>query len=226
MAQAKVNATVKALKAHMASEKKFDIQTKSEYDKAFCVSRTRGDVWTGERFANTFTRVLDYDKHENGATKVCHLSDENGNAFKYIVVKRMRDDALMGLGNQLVAEIRTWQKLADTEYGDALCPVLKYNMERSDKAYDHMSDKGQDRAVIVAQRAVYVSSAKRACLRAELLNDRNGYIGQSADERYNYLSKVSKDMRWWDALGNGGNSGVIFDYSKNCYKAVFIDYAL
>lgn len=226
MAQATLNISSKALKAYMAAQKKLDIQTKTEYDKAFCVSRERGDVWNGKRLCETFSRTA-FAAH--GATKLCHLKDENGNKFKFIVIKRFRKHGMDWHGNQLVSEIRAWEKLANTEYGDALCPILKYNMERSDKAGAHLSEKGKDRCVIVAQRAVFVGDAEQACEEAHRLNEEAG-IREEREmlpvARKAYLEKVSNEMGWWDAMDNDGNSGVIFDYSKSCYKAVFIDYAL
>lgn len=58
------------------------------------------------------------------------------------------------------------------------------------------------------------------------MNNREGYTGENAADRYNKLKALSQKQGWRDAMFNGGNSGVIFDYSTGCYKAVFIDYAL
>jgi hypothetical protein len=58
------------------------------------------------------------------------------------------------------------------------------------------------------------------------MNREHGYHGESATARYAKLEEFSESQNWRDAMYNPGNSGVIFDYSKNCYKAVFIDYAL
>jgi hypothetical protein len=63
-------------------------------------------------------------------------------------------------------------------------------------------------------------------MKAEELNMASGFRGEEAHDRYEKLKALSDSQNWRDALRNPGNSGVIFDYSRNCYKAVFIDYAL
>jgi hypothetical protein len=73
---------------------------------------------------------------------------------------------------------------------------------------------------------VYVSDAYYSCRKAAELNRENGYRGESAEIRFAKLKALSESQNWRDAIHNPGNSGVIFDYSRNCYKAVFIDYAL
>ena len=50
--------------------------------------------------------------------------------------------------------------------------------------------------------------------------------GENAKTRYEKMKKFAEHFEMWDVLHNSGNSGVIFDYAKNCYKAVSIDYAL
>lgn len=84
----------------------------------------------------------------------------------------------------------------------------------------------QHNIIIIAQKAVYVDDARGACRYAEELNNANGLNGEDRTTRYEKLKTMSREQGWRDAMHNPGNSGVIFDYSKNCYKAVFIDYAL
>jgi hypothetical protein len=161
----------------------------------------------------------------NGASKTTHLLD-------YIVVKRhqtygylpeLRNDK--ATGNQLIDEINCWEEFANEEESDLLCPVLKYFTSKSDKV-TATSETMQKNVVIIAQRAVKTGNAERMCRKAEEMNREKGYRGEPADRRLRKLEKLSNKKNWRDALYNGGNSGVIFDYEKKCYKAVFIDYAL
>jgi len=154
----------------------------------------------------------------------------NGEDFKYIVVKRFKKHGHIfngyGTGNQLIDEINCWEEYSDKPGADFLCPILKYFTSKSDKV-PPTSETMLENVVIIAQKAVDVGDAYSFCWEAERLNNIHGYIGTDSDERYRQLEKFAKeDNDWWDCMGNPGNSGVIFDYNQNCYKAVFIDYAL
>ena len=231
MATPKMNTTNKALKSTLAKLKKFDYQALLEYEIAFQNNSERGKVWNqSEILAEYGNRNGD----ARGASKVCHLYAHDGSKFQYIVVKRhnahgwmpdVRGEHEECTGNQMIDEINCWQKLALTEDGDCLCPILKYFTSKSDQV-SATSRTMIRNVVIIAQKAVYVSDAKDCCCEAERLNRIAGYKGEAADTRYNKLKKLSEKQGWRDAIHNGGNSGVIFDYDKQCYKAVFIDYAL
>lgn len=232
------NATTKALQSKLATDKKHDTQALLEWLIACNTNNKRGHVYDQHELLSLYAQGNRWDGEgvdAHGATKNVHLYDHNGNEFKYIVVKRhmkngyidehAHDPNTKQTGNQLVDEIDCWVEYAETEHADLLCPILKYFKSKSDKV-EATSEKMQYNVLIIAQKAVAVGDANYACRKAERLNDRNGYNGESASERYEKLAKLSKKQGWRDAMHNGGNSGVIFDYSKNCYKAVFIDYAL
>lgn len=157
-----------------------------------------------------------------GATKRTHVLD-------YIVVKRYKWNGHEfwgeGCGNQLIDEINCWNRLASTPEADCLCPILKYFTCKSDKVKP-LADKMKERVVIIAQKAVSVSNMHEACKDAERRNRAEGYRGTPARVREEQLDNMARKMGWRDVKWNSGNSGVIFDHSKNCYKAVFIDYAL
>lgn len=224
MAMAKRNQFNKALQAHMAKEKKFDAAAALEHAMACNTNPNRGKVFDQSEINRLYSRRG--SDGATGATKVCHLYNHNGEKFKYIVVKRFKKWGHdFDKGNQLIEEIKAWEELHNTATADYLCPILKYFTSKSDKVSDS-SETMKNNVVIIAQKAVYVSNAKCACLEAERLNRQNGYHGETAQSRYDGMREVAKAQHWWDAMGNGGNSGVVFDYSKNCYKAVFIDYAL
>ena len=229
------NAGVKALQARMAAEKKDSIDIRYEWEIACNTNVNRGRVISQEEIRKSYERgnYNRYNSKEHGATKLVHLENaETGVEFKYIVVKRHMINGYLperrndkATGNQLIDEINCWVEYAETENADLLCPILKYFTSKSDKV-TAKSETMQRNAVIIAQKAVYISDAKDACIEAERMNRMNGYKGEKADERYMKLRAMSDSQNWRDALYNPGNSGVIFDYAKECYKAVFIDYAL
>lgn len=226
------NLTVKAIQAKMASEKKIYAHIRYEWEMACNTNIQRGRVYKQEDILKNYGRKVGWDE-EAGASKVCHLLNEYGEEFKYIVIKRMRNDAYIPMGgehakctgNQLLDEITCWLEFQEREEADLLCPILKYFTSKSDQV-TATSETMQRNVVIISQRAVYVSDASSCCRKAERLNTENGYKGEEASERYEKLKTLSAKQGWRDALYNGGNSGVIFDYASNCYKAVFIDYAL
>ena len=225
------NLTVKALQSVLANGKKANANIQLEWEIACNTNVNRGKVYKQEELIKLYSRN-DY-KAPAGATKTCHIKNHNGDDFNYIVVKRMQTHAYMPLngehakctGNQLIDEINCWNEFAETENADLLCPILKYFTSKSDKV-TATSETMQKNVIIIAQRAVYVDDADSACKKAEELNRINGYKGENAVNRYEKLKALSRKQGWRDAIHNPGNSGVIIDYSKNCYKAVYIDYAL
>lgn len=234
MAMAKKNQATKSLQGMMAKEKKYNDAIRYEWEMACNTNKNRGNVPSQEYIHDRYGRDLGWSK-KNGASKVVHLTNEYGQEFKHIVIKRHRVDGYMPdpdwesneyvTGNQLIDEINCWQRYAETEDADFLCPILKFFTSKSDKV-TATSEKMQSNVVIISQRAYHISDAEDACYMAERLNRENGFIGESAYDRLESLQDMAKRNSWRDVMRNSGNSGVIFDYSKNCYKAVFIDYAL
>lgn len=230
------NATTKALQSFLAKEKKHSFQAELEWEIACNTNYKRGHVYDQHELLRLYSR--DYDNwdsaNEHGASKTCHLRDHFGNKFLTIVVKRHQrfgyiPDACYEhekcTGNQLIDEINCWLEFAETETADLLCPILKYFTSKSDKV-TATSETMLNNVIIIAQQAIKTGDAKTVCKHAEYLNDLHGYEGEGWEERYEKLSKLSNRQGWRDAMDNIGNSGVIFDYHKKCYKAVFIDYAL
>lgn len=164
-----------------------------------------------------------------GATKRTHTENHEGKPFKFFVVKRFKRGGHVfygeGTGNQLVDEIRCWEKLAMTADADFLCPIVKYFTCKSDKVTP-VSEKVLEKVLIIAQKAVHVDDLRGACEAAERMNREGGFRGTDYATRKAELLAFAKRMHWRDVEFNPGNSGVIFDYAANCYKAVFIDYAL
>lgn len=233
MAMAKKNATSKALQAAMAKDKKHSARALLEWEMACNTNSQRGKVYDQAELMRLYDRDA-WSEGEHGASKTCHLRNHNGDKFKYIVVKRHRTGGYIPnghrehakcSGNQLVDEIACWQELAETEDSDLLCPVLKFFTSKSDKV-SATSETMQRNVIIIAQRARDIGDADDACQAAERLNREYGYRGERAIERYEKLEALSKRRHWRDAMHNRGNSGVVFDHAKGCYKAVFIDYAL
>ena len=229
------NLSVKALQARMASKKKHDENIMLEWEMACNTNANRGHIFNQSEINALYSRDNWGSECNHGATKTCHIKNHFGVDFKYIVIKRHQTNGYIDehafnpntkqTGNQLIDEINCWQEFAETEKADLLCPILKYFTSKSDKV-TATSEKMQQNVVIIAQKAVYVGSAARACEKAEAMNYARGLKGENADERYQKLKAMSREQGWRDAMHNGGNSGVIYDYSKNCFKAVFIDYAL
>lgn len=232
MATAKKNMAAKALQAHMAKAKRISVRAMLEWELACNTNSQRGKVYDQAELMELYGRRA--DDAERGASKICHLYNHNGERFKFIVIKRHRVGGYIPnaasehekcSGNQLIDEINCWQELAETSDSDLLCPILKYFTSKSDKV-SATSDTMQRNVMIISQRAIYVGDAMDACRKAEQLNTDNGFHGEGRRERLEKLKDLSYRKGWRDAIHNCGNSGVIFDYSKNCYKAVFIDYAL
>lgn len=215
MATIKKNDSVKAFTTWLSK------YHRKEWEMAVNTNPNRGNVYDQWQFLRMFDRYGE----DCGATKAVHLLD-------HIVVKRHKVGGYipeirnaMGTGNQLIDEAKCYERYAMLPEADLLCPVLKYFTSKSDQV-TATSETMQRNVVIIAQKAVKVGSAHRMCRKAEEMNREHGYHGESADERYAKLEEFSESQNWRDALYNGGNSGVIFDYAKRCYKAVFIDYAL
>lgn len=224
MATAKRNIFNKSLQAAMANAKKHNPRALLEWLIACNTNAERGQVFDQWKLLKLYERES-YSCH-SGATKICHVKAHDGQPFQYIVVKRFKKWGHdFQQGNQLILEIKCWETLYNTPDADYLCPILKYFTSKSDKVTES-SETMKRNVLIIAQKAVYVSNAKDACMEAERRNMENGYHGEPAASRYAKLKDFANRQNWWDAIGNRGNSGVIFDYSKNCYKAVFIDYAL
>lgn len=228
MAMTKTNNSTKALKSAMAKAKKLNERAALEYAIAIQTNPLRGLYFNQDELMELYAR--DSWNAPQGASKTCHTVSHEGWEFQYIVVKRHQTHGHIfatgkGTGNQLIDEIDCWNELVDTEDSDLLCPILKYFTSKSDKV-SATSKTMQRNVLIIAQKAVKVGNAEYACRKAEELNRENGYNGERASVRYEKLKALGKKRGWKDVMRNGGNSGVIFDYHKNCYKAVFIDYAL
>lgn len=224
MLTSRKNASVKALQSVLNSEK--DINEKSMFEYKASTNNTRIGTIDQSEIKELYTRKVTRKVH-CGATKLTHvLFHKDDSEFKHIVIKRFKENGFDIDGkNQLVSEIKAWQKYELTPDADFLCPIMKFFMSKSDKV-DENSDTMKENVIIIAQKACYVQNARRACEKAEELNEEFGYDGTDAETRYNQLKDFSRMNGWWDAVNNGGNSGVIFDYAQGCYKAVFIDYAL
>ena len=220
------NVSVKALKAHMAKEKKTSAKIKLEWEMACNTNNERGHVWSQSEIAGLYPR--NYGGH-CGATKRTHTYCHEGWEFNHIVVKRYKKNGHVfygeGTGNQLIDEIACWDNFSETDKADFLCPILKAFTAKSDKV-EATSEKMQERVMIIAQKAKFVSDLRGACEAAEDYNKRDGLFGEDKYTRKQQLLDFAHEMHWRDVEWNGGNSGVIFDYAKNCWKAVFIDYAL
>lgn len=216
MATINKNDIVKAFSAWLSKN------YRSEWELAFNTNPNRGKVVDQYELLRMFDR---YGENSNGCSKAVHL-------LQYIVVKRHQRGGYIpeirnefGTGNQLIDEINCYKRFKDKPEADLLCPIFKYFTSKSDKV-EATSETMQHNVVIIAQKAVYVSDAYNCCRKAEQLNKENGFRGEEKYSRLAKLETLSESQNWRDAMRNPGNSGVIFDYSKNCYKAVFIDYAL
>lgn len=215
MAMMKKNESMKALTAFLAKN------CRSEWE-LLNTNANRGRTVDQWELLQQFDR---YGQNADGCSKAVHL-------LTYLAIKRMQyrpyipeirnDD---GTGNQGIDEINCFKRYWNKPEADLLCPVFKYFTSKSDKV-GACDKKMMHNLVYITQRAVYVSNARSCCQKAEQLNAEHGYKGERAERRYRKLESFSNSQNWRDAMYNPGNSGVIFDYYQNCYKAVFIDYAL
>lgn len=221
----RINASIKAMISEMSERKATESNIMYEYRIAS--TNTRIGVIGQAELKRDYARSGD----ASGASKATHLYSKNGDAFEYIVIKRMSRWYNTDLGNQCDGEIRKYEQLFGTEAEDFICPIVKAYTTKS----NHNSPKGRkgiDNIVIVAQRAVYISNLYNACVKAEAMNNAetarhiNLFECEDADTRFNRLKAWADSEGMWDCVRNPGNSGVIYDYARKCYKAVFIDYAL
>lgn len=224
------NATVKALQSHLVGMKKVDERAAREWAMTFNTKGPtmeepcRPKVYGQTEAKRDFNR---YGQH-CGASKAVHTIDCNGEAFKYICIKRIKRGAWLpdeGSGNQLHDEVEAWERFANTAEADYLCPCLKSFETKSDHN-NPRTLKALDNIVVIAQKAEDVCVLSEACRKAEAMNKRDGYNFVSARVREAEMVDFAAKMGWWDVRNNGGNSGIIFDFAKNQWKAVFIDYAL
>lgn len=221
------NQTVKALISYL-NQKRLNGNKEATIEYKMVSSNMRVGVINHSEFKKFYSR----DKwlaDGCGATKCVHTHyhGEEAESFEFntLVVKRIRKDCYKNLGNQCIAEIDAWNEMCETPDADYLCPVLKYFTSKSDKVTE-MSETMLNNVVIVAQKAVYISNLADACRKAEEMNRNNGFKYTPWRERRQEMCELASRKGWWDVEHNGGNSGVIFDYSQKCYKAVFVDYAL
>lgn len=183
-------------------------------------------TYTGEEIRAMYPRDRMPIGSFSGASKIVHTYDKDcQHELSFVCIKRALYCAWTGRGNQLLDEIRCWERLSTTDDSDFLCPILRWGCQQGNKVSD-TDERQLERVYIVAQKAVKVARMDRACEIAENLNKARGLTGTSASERYDALTSFAYRMNWWDVTGNSGNCGVIYDYEKNCYKAVIIDYAL
>ena len=221
----KITANVKAMIKEMNTRK--DTEANIMYEYKIASTNTRIGVIGQAELKRDYPRRGD----ASGASKATHLKSKDGVPFEYIVVKRMSQWYSKGLGNQCADEIAKYEQLFGTEAEDFICPIIKAYTTKSDHN-DKNGTKGIDNIVIVAQKASHISNLERACRKAAMLNDTETerhidiWSCEDAETRYERLKKWAEDNGMWDCVGNGGNSGVIYDYAKQCYKAVFVDYAL
>lgn len=216
MANMKKNDSVKAFTNHLSKVNRY------EWEIACNTNKNRGKVYDQWELLKMFDR---YGENMHGCSKAVHMLD-------HIVVKRHQRGGYIpeirnkyGTGNQLIDEVNCYKRFNFEAEGDLLCPVLKWFTSKSDKV-SATSETMQRNVIIVAQKAVKVGDAWSMCRKAEELNRDNGFRGEDAQTRFDKMVAMSDSQNWRDAIRNGGNSGVIFDYNRNCYKAVFIDYAL
>lgn len=249
--KAKVNALVKGISGMIKSDKS-DV-ARFEHDLAYASNTKTQRVFSGRAIRTIYDRYIDELECEFiscGYSKktFCCVPKQDGTQgweeSKYIVIKRMNpptpswwtgepEERLVDGKNQLVQEIRCWERFADMPESDMLCPILKWGFQQGDK-FPEGCAKVCDTVYIVAYKACFVGDLKEACVWAERQNNDKGYHGTPARDRLEEIRKFSDDQGWWDVWnggfergsGNSGNCGVIFDPIQNCYKAVIIDYAL
>lgn len=222
------NQTVKALQTRLNAIRKDKVINpvlRQQYMFEYIISCSTDNELVPHDLQQVLLDTFDRWGQHCGATKATHTEHPDGWEFHEIVIKRIRKDACVRLGNQGKFEARTWEHFATTPDADLLCPVLRWFGSKSDKVLEN-SELDRKNLVMICQKARKTGNAKEMCYKAEQMNREQGYHGESARTRLTKLEALANRQGWWDVLYNGGNSGVIFDYHSNCYKAVFIDYAL
>lgn len=222
------NATVKALQSYLNAQRKSAVlsaEVREQYLFEYIISCSTDNELVPHDLQQYLRDRYDRRGQHRGATKATHTRCHRGWEFHDIVIKRIRINACIELGHQGKFEARTWEHFATSPEADMLCPVLRWFGSKSDKVLEN-SEKDRENFVMICQRAVDTGTAREMCVEAERRNREEGFKGESANRRLAKLEALANQQGWWDVLRNGGNSGVIFDHSQNCYKAVFIDYAL
>ena len=205
---------------------------REEYGIAFQTNKNRGFYYSQEKLLSLYNEN-NYDAH--GCSKMTYLhSAENGFSFKHIVIKRMRKDFVPAYrlrgdnpnNNQCAEELKMFLTLEkeESKYFDLLNPILRYDTVKSDHN-DTEGKKALEKTLLVCLKAFDISDWEDACKRAEELNNMYGLKGESYSSRYYKGEDFAYTYNLDDVICNRKNSGVIYDPIKNCYKAVFIDYA-
>lgn len=222
------NQTAKAAQTYANEMRKNAMLSKAEREQwlfEYAIAHSTDPKLCPHDLQEMLRRTFDRRGQHRGATKATHVMHPDGWEFHHIVVKRIRTHAAVQLGNQCKFEARTWEHFATKPEADLLCPVYRWFGSRSDKVLEN-SETDRENLVMICQKAEKTGAAEEMCYMAEYMNRKCGYRGESAQRRFHKLEQLAKDCGWWDVIHNDGNSGVIFDRAKGCYKAVFIDYAL
>ena len=204
------------IKGYNELKKAIKKSSRQEWEIAINTNNQRGKVYTQEELLQMYPAN---DGDASGASKTCYILNN-------IVIKRQRKNSCGCFGNQVAQEIECFVN-ANDKLKDILCPILAYYKVKSDKV-NNEDKKAYEKYLIISQKAIYIDDFQTCCEKAFQMNIDKGYKNNFADynEMYNELAKVLKKNGINDWQGHTGNSGIIFDYENNYYKAVLVDYGL
>lgn len=128
--------------------------------------------------------------------------------------------------NQFIAQIKLYQRVKETPDADYFAPIFRFGMARGDKNAEY-SPRMLEELYIVTQCAEKKGDVAFCVRKAHEMNIDGGFDEvQTEEARYNHLVRICQKYGLHDVVDHPDNCGVIFDYSKNCYKAVILDYGL
>ena len=186
-----------------------------EWEVAINTNNQRGKVYTQEELLQMYPAD---NGDASGASKTCYVLDN-------IVIKRQKENSCGYFGNQVAQEINCFVN-ASEKLRSVLCPILAYYKVKSDKVNDE-DKKAYSKYIVISQKAIYIDTLENCIQEAYDLNSANGFYNiLDVNTMYKQIAKILNDNNINDWQGHPGNSGVIFDYENNCYKAVLIDYGL
>lgn len=210
-------AQIQAFKAHLSKTDSI------QWGLAFNSNPQRDGYTSGADLRAAFPRKSSSELgcygDNRGATKHGY---QDGELF---ILRYMLDGAQFR-HNQFIAQIKLYQRVKDTPDAEYFAPIFRFGMARGDKNAEY-SPRMLEELYIVTQCAKYKGDVAYCINKAHELNIDGGfYEAQLPQVRYSKMLEICAKYGLRDVVDHPDNSGVIFDYSENCYKAVILDYGL
>lgn len=207
------NQTVKAFQTMLSIEEKKYKNTDGAYIRVerqmIGAISNRGENLTCEQVKDYCHRYLQIIG--KGVSKVAYGMDDIVICFNN-----------KNITNQIKNQVELWNRIALTADAVYFSPVLSYGLHRGNKLYKN-DNRYIDKSFIVSQKAELFPTIDE-CIKQMFIYNQAAFNGRDVANYKRRLEAVAKRYNITDI--HNGNIGLIYDYSKGEYKAVFIDYAI